>query len=145
MIGIHWSDVSVKTKHYVSGYLDLLQAVANLLLLWSASSWCYAGLMMCSIHIDESATRVDCCMVITSYVYLFLKSWTIYLIIWVTGARCTVIEATHLSGFMGVKSMPIVVATRCFMGYKYPIRLTLITISRPIFLASLGFSSLTLY
>jgi hypothetical protein len=29
---------------------------------------------MCSIHIDESVTRVDYCMVVTSSVYIFLKS-----------------------------------------------------------------------
>jgi hypothetical protein len=29
--------------------------------------------MMCSTHIDESATRVDCCTVITSSLYLFFK------------------------------------------------------------------------
>jgi hypothetical protein len=27
--------------------------------------------MMCSIHIDESTTRVECCKAVTSSVYLF--------------------------------------------------------------------------
>jgi hypothetical protein len=46
-------------------------------ILWSSSSWCYVGLIMCSIHIDESATCVNYCTTITSYVYLSLKSWTV--------------------------------------------------------------------
>jgi hypothetical protein len=29
--------------------------------------------MMYSIHIDESATRVDCCTAVTSFIYLFSK------------------------------------------------------------------------
>jgi hypothetical protein len=32
---------------------------------------------MCSIHIDEFPTRVDCCTVVTSSVYLSLKSWSL--------------------------------------------------------------------
>jgi hypothetical protein len=56
-----------------------------------------------------------------------------------------VLEAAHLSGCAGVESTPITVAARRFTGYKYFIRLALITISHPILLAFLGFSSLTLY
>jgi hypothetical protein len=97
-IGIHSSDASVITKHHAWGYLDLLQTVTNLLLLWSASSWCYAGLMMCSIYINESTTCVDCCTAVMPFMYIFLKSWTICLTVWITNARCTILETTCLSG-----------------------------------------------
>jgi hypothetical protein len=55
-----------------------------------------------------------------------------------------VLEAMHLSGCMGVKSTPIIVAARRFTVYKYPLHLVLITILYPIFLAFLGFFSLAL-
>jgi hypothetical protein len=144
VISILWSDDSIKNMPHALGYLDLLQSVANLLLCWSASSWCYTGLMICLIHIDESATRVDCCTTVTSYVHLSMKSWIICLIVWITGARYTILEVTHLSGCAGVESTPITIVTRCFMKYKYHIRLALITISHPIFLVFLGFFSLAL-
>jgi hypothetical protein len=144
VISILWSDASVKNRPHASGYLDLLQDVTNLLLRWSASSRCYTGMMMCSIYIDESATRVDCCTTVTSSVYLFLKSWTVCLTVWITDTWCTVLKAAHLSGSVGVKSTPITIATWRFTRYKYPIRLAQITISHPIFLAFLGFFSLAL-
>jgi hypothetical protein len=111
-ISILWSDASFKARPHASGYLDLLQAVANLLLRWSASSRWYTRLMMYSIYIDESITYVNCCTAVTSVVCLFLKSWTVYLTVWITGARCMVLEATPLSGCAGIESMPIIVAVR---------------------------------
>jgi hypothetical protein len=36
-----------------------------------------------------------------------------------------VLETTHSSGRVGTKTMPIIVATRRFTGYKYLLRLTL--------------------
>jgi hypothetical protein len=100
---------------------------------------------MCSIHIDGSTTRVVCCTPITSSVYLSLKSWTIYLIVWITSARCTVLKMTHLSGCAGIKRTPIIVVARRFTGYKYLLRLVLITISRFSFLSWLGFTFLVLH
>jgi hypothetical protein len=67
--------------------------------------------MMCSIHLDESAICVNRCTVITSYVYLLLKSWAICLIVWITDARCTVLKVTHLSWCVWTKSTPVTVAT----------------------------------
>jgi hypothetical protein len=99
---------------------------------------------MCSIHIDESVTCVDCCTVVTSSVYLFLKNGIVCLTVWITDARCTILEVTHLSGCTGVESTLITVVARRFTGYKYPIHLALINISHPIFLTFLGFFSLAL-
>jgi hypothetical protein len=59
-------------------------------------------------------------------------------------ARCMVHEAKRLSGCIGVKSMSITVMARRFSGYKYPLRLTLITISYSSPLFALGFPSLAL-
>jgi hypothetical protein len=55
-----------------------------------------------------------------------------------------VLEAMQLSGCTGVESTPITVTARRFTGYKYALRLVLITISHPIFLAFLGFFPLAL-
>jgi hypothetical protein len=38
---------------------------------------------------------------------------------WITGAPYMVLKMMHLSGCMGIKTMPIMVAPQRFMGYKY--------------------------
>jgi hypothetical protein len=77
-------------------------------------------------------------------VYLSLKSWTVYLIVWITGARCKVSEMAHSSGRVGTKMTPNTVAARCFTCFKYLLRLALITISYFFFLSHLGFTFLAL-
>jgi hypothetical protein len=100
--------------------------------------------MTCSIHIDESATHVVYCMVVTSSVYLSLKSWTVCLTVWTNDARCTILEMEHLSAGAWTETESITVAAQCFTSYKYLFRLALITISHSIVLTCLGFTFLTL-
>jgi hypothetical protein len=76
--------------------------------------------------------------------YLFLKSWIVCLSIWITGALRAVLETTHLSGCAGIETTSVTIAPRRFPGYKYPLRLALITISHSFFLSHLGFFFLAL-
>jgi hypothetical protein len=79
------------------------------------------------------------------FVNLYLKSWTIYLTVWITGARCTVPETARSSGCAGTKITHIIVVVRHFTGYKYLIHLVLITISQFSFLSWLVFTFLVLH
>jgi hypothetical protein len=54
-------------------------------------------------------------------------------------ARCMVHEAMHLSGCTGIKSTPVTIMARRFSGYKYSLRLALITILLSSLLFTLGF------
>jgi hypothetical protein len=67
------------------------------------------------------------------------------LIVWITNTRCTVLKTTHSSGWAEIIRMLIIVAVRCFIGYKYLLRLSLITISQFSFLSWLGFTFLILH
>jgi hypothetical protein len=78
-------------------------------------------------------------------VNLYLKSWTIYLTVWITGARCTVPETARSSGCAGTKMTHITVVVRHFTSYKYLIHLVLITISQFSFLFWLLFTFLVLH
>jgi hypothetical protein len=77
-------------------------------------------------------------------VNLSLKSWIVCLTVWITGARCTVLEMTHSSGRVETNTMPITVAARRSTSYKYLLHLALITMSYFLFLSRLGFTFLAL-
>jgi hypothetical protein len=56
-----------------------------------------------------------------------------------------VLNTTYSSGRVGTKMAHITVVVRCFTGYKYLLRLVLITISQFFFLSHLGFAFLALH
>jgi hypothetical protein len=107
-------------------------------------SRCCSGLMICSTHLDGSAARVKSCAAITSL--CTLGSWTVCLTACITGARCTVLEASLLIANVGNKTAPITVAVWRPPGYKYLLRSSPRTISHsfPSSLSCLGFPSLVL-
>jgi hypothetical protein len=47
-------------------------------------------------------------------VYLSLKSWSIYLTVWITGTRCTIFNATRTSERAGIDTAPVTIALRRF-------------------------------
>jgi hypothetical protein len=118
------SDTFVKSRLHASGPANWFHAIFNLLKNFTR---CFAGLIMCLIYIDESVTRVGSCTTITSL------CWTVYLTVWITTTRCTVLKVTHSSGCAWTERTHVTVAARCFLAYKYPFCLTLITISHSSF------------
>jgi hypothetical protein len=62
--------------------------------------------MMCSKHLDESATRVKSCMIVTS-LCTFSSSWTVCLTDWITDARHTVLEASLLIASTRNETVPL--------------------------------------
>jgi hypothetical protein len=77
---------------------------------------------------------------------LFLGCWTVCLIIWITGARCTILEASLLIASVGNKMAHITVAVWCPPSYKYLLCSSprIISHSFPLSLPCLGFPSLVL-
>jgi hypothetical protein len=65
-ISIHWSDTSIIPRPHASGSHLLLHTTSQLWTSGASSTRCHTRLMMCSIHIDESATCGNHCMTITS-------------------------------------------------------------------------------
>jgi hypothetical protein len=62
LIGTHRSDASVKSRLHVLAFANWLHTIFNLLI---SLTQCHTWLMMCSIYIDESVTRVACCTTVT--------------------------------------------------------------------------------
>jgi hypothetical protein len=118
--------------HWVPLFSFMLPSFFHLLINLSRR---YAGLMMCSIHIDETTTCVNRHV----SVYLSLKSWTVCLTVWITNTLHMVLEMTHLSGCVRIETTPVTIVVQRFSGYKYLLRLALITILHSFFLSHLGF------
>jgi hypothetical protein len=101
-------------------------------LIWTALTCCTrccSGLMICSTHLDESATRVKSCVAVTSLC-----------------TRHTVLKASLLIASVGNEMPHITVAAWRSPSYKYLIRSPLKTISHffSLSLSCLGFPSLVL-
>jgi hypothetical protein len=73
---------------------------------------------MYSIHIDESVILVKAARP-SRLCVLFMSSQTVCLTVWITSARCTVFEATLLNAGAGTDVVPITIAARRFLCYKY--------------------------
>jgi hypothetical protein len=128
-INIHWSDVSIKIRLHASGFSNRLNTTFN----FQSSNKLYPMLhwvMMCSIHIDESALHVStvawsshlcvpCSEKLDSLLVCLDNRHTVH------GFQCNTREWARRDW-----NDARFCSTAMLQGYKYLLRVTLITISQ---------------